>query len=343
MSIVIRSPNWIGDGIMSLPAIRACKKYFPSERLTVVVKEYLAAIFLHVAEIDEMITIPDRWSARGYVQSVRLLREKHFEHGILFTNSFASAFFFRLARIRALSGYDRDARGWLLENKIPHSDNNEHHQYYYLKIIEHLVRQKITQPFPAHLVLLAAEKTQTTRILSNLGITSHRDRIAIAPAAAYGSAKAWLPARFREVIMDWQKAHPDTEILLLGSPGEKDKINGIAAGLPAPVHNLAGCLTLRETILVLAGCRLVICNDSGLMHIASSLQVPVLTIFGPTETRKTSPLSERNRLLYHGADCAPCRHRECPTDHRCMTAVTSAEVLAAAEDLWQHKSSAYSL
>jgi ADP-heptose:LPS heptosyltransferase len=94
MSIVIRSPNWIGDGIMSLPAIRACKKYFPSERLTVVVKEYLAAIFLHVAEIDEMITIPDRWSARGYVQSVRLLREKHFERGILFTNSFASAFFF---------------------------------------------------------------------------------------------------------------------------------------------------------------------------------------------------------------------------------------------------------
>ena len=335
MNTVIRSPNWIGDGIMSLPAIRAYKEYFPNDSLTLIVKHYLADIFLNIAEIDEIIAIPDRWSGLEYFKSVRRLRKKRFERGILFTNSFASALFFRLARISTLSGYDRDARGWLLTDKIPACGGNEHHQFYYLKIIEHLVKQKIARPFPADLVLSAAEKSQATAMLSGLGITAGNNLVAIAPAAAYGSAKGWLPERFREVIIGWQKSHPATEILLLGSPGEKEKIDSIAGGLSGRIHNLAGRLTLRQTIITLASCRLVICNDSGLMHIASSLEIPLLAIFGPTEIHKTSPLSEPYRLIYHGADCAPCRHRECPTDHRCMTAVTSAEVLAAVEELWR--------
>jgi heptosyltransferase-2 len=343
MNTIIRSPNWIGDGIMCLPAIRACKEYFPNDSLTVIVKHYLADIFLNIVEIDEIITIPDRWSAQGYFNSLRRLQQKHFERGILFTNSFASALFFRLAQISALSGYDRDARGWLLSDKITVHDGNEHHQFYYLKIIEHLARQKISRLFPADLVISAAEKSGATGMISDLGINANSNLMAIAPAAAYGSAKAWLPERFREVIIAWQESHPATEILLLGSPGEKEGIKDIAAGLPGRIHNLAGRLTLRHTIIILANCRLVICNDSGLMHIASSLKVPLLAIFGPTEAGKTSPLSESFQLLYHGADCAPCRHRECPTDHRCMTAVTCAEVLAAAEELWQHKSSTYSL
>ena len=334
MNTVIRSPNWIGDGIMSLPAIRAFKEYFPNDSLTLIVKHYLADIFLNIAEIDEIIAIPDHWSARGYFNSLRQLRKNRFERGILFTNSLASALFFRLARINILSGYDRDTRGWLLADKIPHRDHNEHHQFYYLKIIEHLVRQKILRPFSADLVISAAEKSRATAMMSDLGIIASSGLVAIAPAAAYGSAKAWLPERFREVIIAWQESHPAIEILLLGSPGEKEIINGIAAGLSGRIHNLAGRLTLRQTIIILANCRLAICNDSGLMHIASSLKVPLLAIFGPTESRKTSPLAEPHRLLYHSADCAPCRHRECPTDHRCMTAVTSTEVLTAAEALW---------
>ena len=334
MNTVIRSPNWIGDGIMSLPAIRAYKNFFPNNRLTLVVKRYLADIFLNIAEIDEIIAIPDRWSIRGYFNSLRRLRQKRFERGILFTNSFASALFFRLARISTLSGYDHDARGWLLTDKITARDSNEHHQFYYLKIIEHLVGQKISRPFPADLVISAAEKSRAADMMFDLGITSNSDLVAIAPVAAYGNAKAWLPERFREVMIGLQASHPAIEILLLGSPGEKERINGIAAGLSGRIHNLAGRLTLRQTIIILANCRLVICNDSGLMHIASSLKVPLLAIFGPTEARKTSPLAEPYWLLYHGAECAPCRHRECPTDHRCMTAVTSAEVLAAAEKLW---------
>jgi heptosyltransferase II len=341
MNTVIRSPNWIGDGIMSLPAVRAYKEYFPADRLTLIVKQYLADIFLNIAEIDEIIIIPDRWSAAGYLDHARRLKKKYFDRGILFTNSLSSAIFFRLARISNLSGYDRDARGWLLADKIPCRDSDEHHQFYYLKIIEHLAGQKISRPFPADLVISAEEESRAAGMLPSLGVTPGRDLVAVAPAAAYGSAKAWLPERFREVIIAWQESHPTTEILLLGSPGEKEKIDSIAAGLPGRIRNLAGRLTLRQSIIILAHCRLAICNDSGLMHIASSLKVPLLAIFGPTENRKTFPLAGTYQLLFHGADCAPCRHRECPTDHRCMTAVTSSEVLAAAEELWQHRSSAY--
>jgi len=158
--------------------------------------------------------------------------------------------------------------------------------------------------------------------------------VAIAPAAAYGSAKTWLPERFREVIMAWQRLHPEAEIILLGTTDEKDRIERIASGLPGRVHPLAGRLTLRQTIIILAKCRLAVCNDSGLMHIAASLKVPLLAIFGPTRSETSSPLGEPHRLLFHGADCAPCRYRECPTDHRCMTSISSSEVLAAAEALW---------
>lgn len=334
MNTVIRSPNWIGDGIMAIPAIRAFKEYFPADNLAVVVKHYLADIFINIAEIDQIITIPDRWSACGYLESLNEIRAMRFARGILFTNSLSSALFFRLAGIHPLSGYDRDARSWLLGDKIPYADNNLHQQFFYLKIIEHLAGQNITRLFPASLVISDSEKSLAPGMLSGLGITAGTELLAVAPAAAYGSAKTWLPERFREVLIAWQQSHPAAEILLLGTQGEKSKIDKIAAGLSGRIHNLAGRLTLRQTIIILSNCRLVICNDSGLMHIASSLNIPLLAIFGPTTSVKTSPLGEPYRLLSHGADCAPCRHRECPTDHRCMTAVTSNEVLAAAEALW---------
>ncbi len=159
MNTVIRSPNWIGDGIMALPAIRAFREYFPDDSLTVVVKQYLVDIFLNIAEIDQVITIPDRWSTGGYVASLRQIRDRRFRRGILFTNSFSSALFFRLAGISDLCGYDLDARGWLLKNKIANAEQNNHHQFFYLNIIERLAGRKISRRFPATLVISAAEKS----------------------------------------------------------------------------------------------------------------------------------------------------------------------------------------
>ena len=335
MNTVIRSPNWIGDGIMSLPAIRAYKKYFPHDRLAVAAKHYLADIYSNIPQIDEIVCLPDRWTATAYCSALRELRARRFERGILFTNSFASALFFRLAGIRNCSGYDRDGRGWLLRDRVPFCKSPDHHQFYYMNLVEHLAGEKIDLTFPADLVISGAERQWSTNWLEEQGIVRGQPLLAMAPAAAYGSAKAWLPERFRLVIESWLKTHPACTILLLGGPAEKEKIAAIVAGLPGRIINLAGRLTLRQTIVILARCRLFMGNDSGLMHIAAALAVPLVAVFGPTEPDKTAPLGKEYRLLHHGADCAPCRQRECPTDHRCMSAVRADQVLAAAAELWQ--------
>ncbi len=335
MNTVIRSPNWIGDGIMSLPAIRAYKKYFPHDRLAVAARRYLADIFLNIPQIDEIVPIPDRWTASTYASALRQMRGRRFQRGVLFTNSFASALFFRLAGIRDCRGYDRDGRGWLLRDRIPFIPSAEHHQFYYLNLVEHLAGEKIDSAFPADLVVSSAESAWAANWLVERGLVEGQPLLAVAAAAAYGSAKAWLPERFRQVIAAWHETHPDCAVLLLGGPAEKDGIAAMAAGLPGPILDLAGRLTLRQTIAILARCRLFIGNDSGLMHIAAALAVPLVAVFGPTEPGKTAPLGRDYRLLHRGADCAPCRRRECPTDHRCMSAIGADQVLAAAGELWR--------
>jgi heptosyltransferase-2 len=331
MSTVIRSPNWIGDGIMCLPAIRAFKELFPAEPLAVAAKGYLAPIFLNIPGIDEVISLPD---GRAGLAGARALREKRFQRGVLFTNSFSSALLFRLAGIRSLAGYARDGRGWLLAHKVAPAAA-AHHQYYYLNIVESLAGKKAAGSYPASLVVTEAESVQAGAWLREQGIAPERPLLALSPAAAYGSAKAWLPDRFRAFARAWSAGHGDAALLLLGAAAERERIAALAAGLPGAVLNLAGRLDLRRSIAVLSRCRLFVGNDSGLMHVAAALAVPLVAIFGPTEPGRTAPLASRFRLLHHGADCAPCRSRECPTDHRCMAAVGVEEVLAAAGALWE--------
>ncbi len=337
MSTIIRSPNWIGDGIMSLPAIRAYKKRFPSERLVVLAKYYLADIYLNIPEIDEIIPIPDHWTVRSYLHILARLRKKRFDRGVLFTNSFSSALFLHMAGIKSCAGYDRDGRGWLLEEKIPRSVDLEHHQYYYLNIIEHLAGEKIGNLCSAGLVVSAIESDWATRWLTEQGIASGQLLLAVSPGAAYGSAKAWPLERFHEFIRRWNENRPGTAVLLLGTAAEKEGIATLANNMPGSVIELAGRLSLRQAIAVLSHCRLFIGNDSGMMHVAAALGLPLVAVFGPTEPGRTAPLAARFRLLHHGADCAPCRHRECPSDHRCMNAVRVDEVLAAALELWAER------
>lgn len=335
MSAVIRSPNWIGDGIMCLPALRAFKQAFPGERLAVAARGSLADLFAYVPEIDEILPLPERWAPGSFARTARRLRRGGFSRGVLFTNSFSSALFFRAAGIRSLAGYPRDGRSFLLRQRVPLPAGPEHHQRYYLRIVEHLAGRPIASPPPATLAVGAREREEAGRWLSGQGVSPLDPLLAVAPAAAFGGAKAWLPERFREFIRLWLQARPQTSVLLLGSPAERGRAGAVGAGLGGPVYNLAGRLRLREAIAVLSRCRLFVGNDSGLMHVAAALSVPLVAVFGPTEPGRTAPLAARFRLLHHGADCAPCRRRECPGDHRCMRAVEVGEVLAAAAELWE--------
>ena len=333
MRIAIRSPNWIGDGIMSLPAIRALKDHFPRDPVTVVARNHLADIYLNIPEISGIIRIPDRMTIGGYLQAANEIRHGRFERGILLANSFNSALLFTLAGIKERIGYDRDGRRLLLTRPVAVEASGGHQQTYYLRLIENVCGQKVGRTYADNLVLTAGEKTEGISLLHTLGIRPSRTRVAISPVSAFGSAKEWLPERFEALIRNIKSSWPRVDILLIGSKKEKDKIDLMAANAGVPVYNLAGRLRLRETIVVLSLCQLAIANDSGIMHIASSLRIPLIAIFGPTIPLETAPLSPAHVLIHNPSECAPCRHRECPTDQRCMQAVSVDEVLKACSRL----------
>lgn len=317
MNIVVRSPNWIGDCIMSLPSIKALKNNFPDDDIFLVSKHYLRAIYKNIKEVKKIITIPDKMDFKDIFKISKNLRKNNFEFGILFTNSFASAFLFRLSGIKKLVGYNRDLRGFLLYKRRKYPKNEDHHTFFYMDLIEDFLGKKIKKDYSNKLLIMKDEKDRIHSKISEFGIDLGKPLIGISSSAAYGSAKEWFTDRFKELIKKI-KQEIDCEVLLFGTERERKKILNVLNGVDYKIHNLAGRLDLREAIVTISLCNVFVSNDSGLMHIASSLKVPLIAIFGPTIPKKTAPLSEKTKVLYQPVDCAPCKYRECPFDHKCM-------------------------
>jgi heptosyltransferase-2 len=343
VDIVIRSPNWIGDCVMCLPALRALKVNCPDANIYIAAKQNLCPVYKNITEIKEIIPIPGNIDFKSSFKVAKRLREYRFDYGILFTNSFHSAFLFKLAGIKKLTGYVKDLRGWLLYKKIKFPRDNKHHIYFYLGLaaafIEEKSGKKIEKNYSHQLIVTDHEREEVSAALRTLGVNVSKPLVGISPSAAYGSAKEWLPERFRELIprLQQEKSPGNVEILLFGSAKEREKISKIADGGDSiHIHNLAGQLSLRQAIVAISFCRLFISNDSGLMHIASGFNLPLIALFGPTRPHKTGPLNKNSRVLHHPVACAPCLYRDCPLNpgnHACMKAITVDEVLDAIRQL----------
>ena len=296
-----------------------------------------------------MIPLPGNNNVKSIFKVARQWGKYRFDYGILFTNSFHSAFLFRLAGVKKLIGYKRDLRGWLLYKKIKFPCDNRHHIYFYLdlaaafigvdSVCSPVAESCILPSYSYQLTITDQEREQESATLRTLGVDLSKPLVGISSSAAYGSAKEWPPERFREFIsrLQQEKSPGQVEILLFGSGKEREKISKIAArGNGNHIYNLAGQLSLRQTIVAISFCRLFISNDSGLMHIASSFNLPLIVLFGPTSPHKTGPLHKNSRVLYHPTACAPCLYRDCPLNHdnhACMNAITVDEVLDAARQL----------
>jgi heptosyltransferase-2 len=333
MKIAVQSPNWIGDCVMCLPALRALKFYFPKNRIYLICRAYLRDIFLNVREIDEIVPVSDRGQAIDIVRISRILKPYRFHQGILFTNSFRSALIFRLAGIKDLLGYQKDLRGMLLSRKLKFPRSRNHHAFFYLDLIETLAgnepdkNSRERPEFSDEPVIDNQEKKKVERILRHNGINPLNTLVGISPAAAYGGAKEWLPDRFAELNRRVLQHKKNVQILLFGSEREVSRVSAIWEKSGPGVFNLAGKLTLREAMVSISFCSLFISNDSGMMHVASSLKLPVIGLFGPTVPEKTAPRNPESHVIDHQVDCAPCLYRECPRDHRCMTAIQVEDVL----------------
>jgi heptosyltransferase II len=325
----VRATNWIGDAVMSLPAIRAIRGIFPHADLAVLAKPWVADLYARETAIDRVIPYTG-----GRREIANRLRAERFDAAILLQNAFDAALVTWLARIPVRIGYYRDGRGPLLTHAIPVPETGEiprHERFYYLELLR---RAGLMERFPDDTAIrldgLTEARAEGMAHLARLGIEG--PVVGLSPGAAYGSAKRY--PYFAEVAQALVSSPvlPSTPVLLFGSTAERDLCAGIAAQLPK-AHNLAGQTTLREFIALASVCRLFLTNDSGAMHIASAAGVPTVTVFGATDDTTTGPTGPLARVVREHAECAPCLLRECPIDHRCMTRVSPARVADIARDL----------
>ncbi len=353
--IVIRTSNWLGDAVMSVPAVRAIKRGRPDAHVTVLTPAKLADVWKTVAEVDVVLTFLPKES---FFSVARTLRAGGFEAAIVFPNSFRTALEPWLADIPRRVGHPGHRRAWLLnqllrdkKRKKPQPRPPEHQVHHYLRLAEFVGAEvkrgagsvergasgsgtsssfssssSASSPTP-----IGDEEEKEVRPPDAPRSTLHAPRplrLALCPGAEYGPAKRWLPERFAETMRRVSTVH-NCEWLLVGVAKDAPIAEEILRGFTGAVRNLVGETTLAELIAELRRCDLLLTNDTGTMHLAALLGVRVVAIFGSTEPALTGPLGPRHTVLRHHVPCSPCFLRECPLDFRCMHAVTVDEVVEA--------------
>ncbi len=338
--ILVRGPNWVGDNIFAVPAVQRLKREFPSARLTVLAAKGLAPIWELVEGVDEVLPFDLRGGFKdlgGKRELIRRLKRRDFDLAVIFPRSFESAFWIRLAGIPRRWGYAEEGRSFLLTRRArsergyrrtPRID-------YYYRLLDG--GRGESEAAPARLLIGPDLRERAREILRSAGVDPAVGPLAgIHPRASYGPAKCWPPenfARLARLLGERKKA----SVLLFGSEKERELLEGIAARAGAAAVNLAGRTDLRTLAALISFCRVFIANDSGPLHLAAALRVPVIGLYGSTDPEATGPRGEKARVIYQGVDCSPCLRRVCPTDFSCMETITPEEVMSAVEELWLTK------
>jgi lipopolysaccharide heptosyltransferase II len=333
--ILIRSSNWLGDAAMSVPAVRAIRAGRPDARVTIAAPEKIASMWKLVAEVDAIIPLP-----RSRLLSVvwLLRREPSFDVAILFPNSVRAALESWLTRIPRRVGYRGHWRRWLLNQIVPvprKPGPPEHHSLRFLRI----ARECGADAFDSD-KSRAGVQYSTSNV--QMAINRQPIKIGLCPGAEYGPAKRWLPERFADAA-ERISAQSSIQWILFGTPRDATVGDQIAAALGDHCVNRVGQTTLDQLIDELRECRLLLTNDTGTMHLAALLGVPVVAIFGSTEPRLTGPLGNGHIVLRHHVECSPCFLRECPIDFRCMKAVSVQEVANAVLSILRKQSDEFQI
>ena len=316
--ILIRGSNWLGDSIISVPAVRAIKAGRPDAHITVAVPEKIAAVWKLVPDVDEVFALKSG-SLFGAVKWIR--RQPAFDVAILFPNSLRTALEIWLAGVRRRVGYPGHHRRWLLNQVVvaqPQRGPIEHQVYRYLQMARDL-GGPIAPP-------------ETRMFLPRVRANGAPAKLGLCPGAEYGPAKRWLPERFAEVALTIANARP-VQWILFGTAADSERGAAIETSLGTSCVNRIGQTTFDELAGELGECALLLTNDTGTMHLATLLGVPVVAIFGSTEPRLTGPLGTGHQVHRHQVECSPCFLRECPIDFRCMKAVSVAEVVESVSSL----------
>jgi len=331
--ILVKEVNWLGDLVMSLPALRAIRRTWPRAHLAVLVKNELASFFDGARWLDEVIPYSVGRGLSGFFDRRRIvgeIRSRRFDLGVLFPNSFESALWIAMAGIRRRAGFVADARGAMLTLKATPSPGalTDHQVNYWLTMVRATgVAEGILDDFA--LDVHAPFRERMREWLAANRKRPGRPLFAIAPAAAYGPAKEW-PADSYGALIDLLARRTDAEVVLVGAPAERAKCEEVAAASKAGAMIAAGHTNIGELIALLSLCDGFFGNDSGSMHLAGALGIPTVAIFGSTNPNRTGPLGPKTRVIYRKLECSPCLARTCRFGHyNCLTRIDPAELADA--------------
>ena len=346
MRILVRSTNWLGDSVMTIPALKRIRQADPTAYICVLTRPGLRPLFELSGLVDEILHIEKHQDAfrraRSFLAVLGEVRRRHFDVALLFQNAIEAALLTFLARIPRRVGYQSQGRSMLLTHGLKRRRSRElrHETLDYIVLVDNalgaggadetdkLVKVESLPEIRAS----EAHRTAARALLRSRGIgDDERNLVVLNPGATNSEAKRWSESSFARVadLFDGDGAR----VVLIGSSGEEalaKRIELLAQGR-RPI-NLAGLTDIPTLAGVLSLARIVISNDTGTAHVAAALGIPVLTIFGPTNEFETAPLGRRSEVIRApGIECERCMLRECPIDHRCMTQITPQQVFSRAK------------
>ena len=334
--ILIRSTNWIGDAIMTTPAVRTIRQNYPKADITLLALPWVADVFSACPHIDHIFIYDKKGRHSGLPGKLRLaadLRARQFDLAILLQNAFEAALITTLARIPVRAGYTTDGRGFLLTHGVKkHRDIGKKHQvHYYQQMLAGL--GLMCGPDSLELFLDATAVNEADVLLGKACMGYKGPIIGLNPGAAYGPAKRWPAEKYGELARALHGAIGGA-CLVFGTTEDKACAREIAAIGGECVLDLTGRTDLALALALIDRCNLFITNDSGLMHVAAALATPLVAVFGSTDHIATGPYSDQAVVIRKDLSCSPCMQPHCPKEHfSCMQSITVQEVAAAAISL----------
>lgn len=347
--LLIVQPSWVGDAVMATPTLRAIRQLYPQAHIAYLMRRYVKPLYGGMPWADQIITYRTgktrSKTGKGLFDLAARLRAARFDLAVLLPNSFKAALLCKIANIERIVGYERDGRGFLLTDKLLHvKDRGKFIPVPIVKTYMGLAHYLGSQDRDLRLRLFVtpSEQREGGELLTRCGLSPDISRpgaqgepplILLNPGAQYGAAKCWRPEYFAE-LADRFIHELDATVLLSGAPKERPILESIKRCMRHAALDLSNKgVTLGSLKEIVRRCDLMVTNDTGPRHIAAALDVPVVTVFGPTHPEWTEIFFDKERKVAVKVFCGPCQKKVCPLDHRCMTRVTPGMVFEASMSL----------
>lgn len=322
-TIVIRSPNWIGDAVVATAILKPLKVHRPGSRIVVAAKRYVAPLFCHHQYIDGVTPFS------GFADGISSISG---ESGIILPNSFSSALLFSLAGVKRRIGYRSELRSFLLTEAIPlPALREEHLMENYRRLSVTFLECEVEDHFEPALFLSDEEKNANP--FEALSLPAQCKPAVVDPGSAYGAAKIWQVEKYAAVV-DYLAGERKMPVILLGDEKARSIASEIHNKAQWKPYQLTGSLTLRQAMNAISKSGIYISPDTGGMHIAAAFGVPQVAIFGSSSPVWTRPLNKKSRVVYKGLECSPCFRRRCPLNtYACLATISSGDVITEIEEL----------